>query len=102
MKKDEVLAKLRELKPAYAKEGFVIVGLFGSFAKGTDDENSDIDIAIKIDDDYLVKNDVWAYFDTINAIRQDVFMQLGRKSDILDIQSSSHIKAKIEREMIYV
>ncbi len=100
--KNQVLQKLRELKPIYEKEGVEIVGLFGSFAKGLDDENSDIDIAVKIDDDYLSKYDVWSYFDTINALKSDIFREVGRKSDIFDIQSSSPIKTTIEKELIYV
>ncbi len=49
MKKEEILKKLKELKPIYEKEGLEILGLFGSFAKDTQNEFSDIDIAYKLD-----------------------------------------------------
>ena len=48
MKKEEILNKLKELKPIYQKEGLEIVGLFGSYAKDNETEYSDIDIAYKL------------------------------------------------------
>ena len=48
MKKEEILNKLKELKPIYQQEGLEIVGLFRSYAKDTQTEYSDIDIAYKL------------------------------------------------------
>ena len=48
MRKEEILNKLKELKPIYQQEGLEIVGLFGSYAKDTQTEYSDIDIAYKL------------------------------------------------------
>ena len=33
MTKNEILQKLKELKPKYEEEGFLILGLFGSYAR---------------------------------------------------------------------
>ena len=49
MKKEEILNKLKEIKPIYEKEGLEILGIFGSYAKDTQTEYSDIDIAYKLD-----------------------------------------------------
>jgi len=49
--KNEILLKLKELKPQYEKEGLIILGLFGSYAKDTQTKFSDIDIAYKLDYD---------------------------------------------------
>ena len=49
MKKEEILHKLKEIKPLYEKEGLEILGLFGSYAKDTQNEFSDIDIAYRLD-----------------------------------------------------
>ena len=43
MKKEDILTKLKELKQIYAQEGFVIYGLFGSYARDEQNQNSDID-----------------------------------------------------------
>lgn len=47
--KEEILSNLKYLKPTYKKEGIEILGLFGSYAKGTQNKFSDIDIAYKLD-----------------------------------------------------
>lgn len=49
MKKEDILNKLKELKPIYQNEGLEILGVFGSYAKDTNTEYSDIDIAYKLD-----------------------------------------------------
>jgi len=51
MNKNEILSKLRELKPTYEKEGLILLGLFGSYAKDTQTKYSDIDIVYKMDYD---------------------------------------------------
>ncbi len=47
--KEDVLYKLNILKKLYLDEGVEIYALFGSYAKDTFDEFSDIDIAYKTD-----------------------------------------------------
>ncbi|MDD5157791.1 nucleotidyltransferase domain-containing protein [Sulfurimonas sp.] len=49
--KSEILSTLKELKPIYEKEGLILLGLFGSYAKDTQTKFSDIDIAYKLDYD---------------------------------------------------
>ena len=50
IQKNEIISKLKELKPLYSKEGFIIQGLFGSYSRDEATENSDIDIAIVLSD----------------------------------------------------
>ena len=47
MNKEEILNKLKEIKPLYEKEGLEILGVFGSYAKDTQTQNSDIDIYVE-------------------------------------------------------
>ncbi|WP_428738419.1 nucleotidyltransferase family protein [Sulfurimonas sp.] len=56
MTKNEILSKLKELKPAYEKEGLILLGLFGSYAKDSQTKFSDIDIAYKLDYDKFSSN----------------------------------------------
>lgn len=49
--KSEILSKLKELKPSYEKEGLILLGLFGSYAKETQTKFSDIDVAYRLDYD---------------------------------------------------
>ena len=53
--KNEILITLKELQPTYEKEGVVILGLFGSYARDTQTKFSDIDIAYKLDYDRFSK-----------------------------------------------
>ena len=49
--KNSILSKLKELKPTYEKEGFILLGIFGSYARDMQTEFSDIDVAYKLDYD---------------------------------------------------
>ena len=56
MHKDEILTKLKELKPKYEKEGLILLGLFGSYAKDAQTKFSDIDVAYTLDYDKFSQN----------------------------------------------
>jgi predicted nucleotidyltransferase len=49
--KNSILKTLKELKPTYEEEGLILLGLFGSYAKGTQNKFSDIDVVYKLDYD---------------------------------------------------
>lgn len=46
MTRDELLAKLRELKPWLEEQGIVNVRLFGSYARDEAGPNSDVDLLV--------------------------------------------------------
>jgi len=56
MNKNEILSKLKEIKPIYEKEGLILLGLFGSYAKDTQTKFSDIDLAYKLDYEKFSQN----------------------------------------------
>lgn len=56
--KDEILDYLRSLKPELQEIGINKIGLFGSYAKGTNDIASDIDITIESNADVIIKKQV--------------------------------------------
>lgn len=98
----DVLTFLTNIKPQLQKDGIEQVGLFGSYAKNNATLTSDIDIAIKLNKDYLDKNDVWNYFNEINKIKEMVYNKFQMKSDVFDLDSCSSLKDKIEKEVLYV
>lgn len=49
MNRDEILARLRELKPWLATKGVCRVRLFGSHARNAGGPNSDIDLLVELD-----------------------------------------------------
>ncbi len=54
--KNEILSTLKTLKPSYEKEGLILLGLFGSYAKETQTKFSDIDIAYTLDYEKFSQN----------------------------------------------
>lgn len=98
----DVLTFLTTIKPQLQENGIEQVGLFGSYARNNATLTSDIDIAIKLDKNYLDKNDVWNYFNEINKIKRMVYNKFQIKSDIFDLDSSSVFKDKILKEILYV
>lgn len=78
MKKEEILNKLKELKPIYQKEGLEIIGVFGSYANNTQTKYSDIDIAYRLDYDKFSKKYVGGFskllrIDSIKEELQAIF-----------------------------
>ncbi len=81
--KSAILSKLKELKPSYEKEGLLLLGLFGSYAKDTQDDFSDIDIAYKLD------------YDKFSQKYKDGFSKLLRIDDIKE-ELQQTFKTKID------
>ena len=98
----DVLTFLTTIKPQLQKDGIEQVGLFGSYARNSATLCSDIDIAIKLNKNYLDKNDVWNYFNEINKIKEMVYDKFQIKSDVFDLDSASSLKDKIRKEVLYV
>ena len=98
----DILIFLTNIKPQLQKDGIEQVGLFGSYARNNATLTSDIDIEIKLDKNYLDKNDVWNYFNEINKIKEMVYNKFQMKSDVFDLDSCSSLKDKIEKEVLYV
>jgi len=68
--KNDIVSKLKELKPKYAQDGLILLGLFGSYARDNQNNFSDIDIAYKLD------------YDKFSQKYKDGFSKLLRIDDI--------------------
>ena len=91
-----IINKLRELKPVlnerYGIEEFAV---FGSVARGTDTQDSDIDIAV-------LKMKLKSGFDMIRA-KHFLKETLGREIDLGTFKSmKTFIKNRIRKDFIYV
>jgi len=98
--RDEILQSLRQLKESMPGVGSL--GLFGSFARNEAGPFSDIDVAIKLQGDYLEKNDAWDYFELFATIQNSLGKKFEKKVDVFDLDSASRISEKIKREILYV
>jgi hypothetical protein len=103
MQRDEVLAKLRELKPNYEKEGFIVKGIFGSVARGDNDENSDIDVLYDLTPEFTRRHFGFYAVGRIQGIKEELQQVFGCDVDLVTIDSPSRVFQKtIEQEGIYV
>jgi len=102
MQKEPILLYLKQLKSELLQRGIEKIGLFGSFAQDSADTFSDIDIAIKIEKDYLNKHDVWEYFNLIQMIKEKLYLKFSRQVDVFDLDSESNIKDYISKKILYV
>ncbi len=102
MKRDEILSYLKEFKDSSQNRLFTEIGLFGSYAKNQADDFSDIDVAVKVDKNYLKQHDIWDYFDAINEMKIVLLKRFNLRSDIFDVESSTALVRKIKKDIIYV
>ena len=96
MKRDEVLAILREFKPDRAEEyGILEIGVFGSVARDEAGEDSDVDICIKT----RTPNPF-----TLVHIKEEIEKRVKRRVEIIRVREKMNpfLRERIEREGRYV
>lgn len=87
--KTDILNKLCELKPILSKEYAVRrIGLFGSFADNSADENSDIDLLVELD-----KPIGWKFI-SLEIYLEKIF---GRK---IDLVTKNALKEQIKKDIL--
>ena len=101
--KYEVLQFLKNLKPELNAQGIVSLGLFGSIAKDTNTEKSDIDIVYETSEEFLNKYKGWNAFTYLNThLREKIEHKFNTHVDMFDLNSSSPMVKKVKNEALYV
>ena len=97
--KNDILLTLTQLKPLYAQEGILLLGLFGSFAKETQNDFSDIDIAYTLDyERFSIKyKDGFSKLLRIDTIRNELQNRFKTKVDFVP-----NTNKMILKDIIYV
>ncbi|OHD57695.1 MAG: hypothetical protein A2Y33_04250 [Spirochaetes bacterium GWF1_51_8] len=95
--------KLKELKKRYECEGFIIIGIFGSFARGEETENSDIDILYQLSESFLSRYSGFGAISRIEEIRVEISGVMGKKIDFAPLKGLGKIGKKyILPEVCYI
>lgn len=100
-----ITAIILEKKKQYLQEGFEIIGIFGSYARGNANKYSDIDIAYKLDFDIFDKQFKGGFSKLlrIEEIKDELQKLLHLKVDLISMNSDNvRFKKKIEKDMLYV
>ena len=93
---NQIIDFLRSHKDFFASEFKVKkIGLFGSYARGTGNDESDIDIVVELE-----KPDLYYLI----GVKQAVEEALGGKVDVVRMRDKMNaaLKKRIERDAIYV
>lgn len=94
MTRQNILNRLQQYKKTASKYPIAGLGLFGSFARGEDNKNSDIDILIDFNNDIG-----WEYFDLANEIKQ---LFTGYKVDIVSRRAIPDLYwNEIKKDVVY-
>lgn len=92
----EIVEMLRRYKEQYAEKcGIETLGLFGSVARGEQDEKSDIDVFVKLRQT--------SYY-TLMDIKDDLEQLFNKKIDLITIHEAMRalFKRNIEQDAIYI
>ena len=99
----EIILFLKSIKPELVSDGIYNLGIFGSVAKQTNTQFSDIDIVYETSQKFIDKHKGWNAFTYLNNhIREKVSKKFNVDVDMFDLNSSSTIKNKIKKEALYV
>ena len=94
--KNDILKNLILLNKKYQNTGFKIFSLFGSYARGTEDTFSDIDLTYSINHELFYKDDAFAKLAKIEEIKNELEKKFHTKVDLIP----SNTKNKLLQESL--
>jgi len=98
-----LLDKIKEKKRLLLEDGFEIIGVFGSYARGDETKNSDIDLLYDIKPIFTQKYKGFQAFAKLNEIREELKKTFGKDVDIATIDNPSKtFKEYALKDIIYV
>ena len=103
MTKKEIINFLRHYNETHKADGFEIISLFGSYARGTEDLFSDIDLTYKIDHTVFHKDDAFAKLNAIAQIKNELERTLHKKVDLIPINTKNkYLQKSLDEEQIAI
>lgn len=103
MTKSEIIIKIKQLNTVLHNDGFIIDGLFGSYARGDYNEQSDIDILYHLEKVFFDKYRGFIGFKKLDEIKQTISKELNKKIDLAPMDNLSQTAKKyILKDVIYV
>lgn len=103
--KKDTISIIKNAKIRFEKDGFLILGIFGSFARGSDDRFSDIDIAYKLDRGLFSEKykDGFSKLLKIQDIKKEIENDIGKKVDLVSLEGKNSLLIdSVKKELLYV
>jgi predicted nucleotidyltransferase len=99
MDRSEIIRRLQAHRQHLLAMGVARVSLFGSMARGDGDQNSDIDLAVRLDRGF--SNGGFDYFARMEALREELTEILGRSVDLVEEPvRTSRLQSAIEKDRV--
>ena len=76
------IEKIKKLKPILEKDGFIIEGVFGSYARGEETPQSDVDLLYSLTRSFVEHYRGFAAFSRLEEIKNFLRNELGKEIDI--------------------
>lgn len=90
----ELLNRIKLLKNEYQKEGIILIGVFGSYARGDHTSDSDIDILFELTENFYKKYPGWGAYPVIDKCQESLTNLLGKKVDLANKNALNEIGKK--------
>jgi predicted nucleotidyltransferase len=98
-----IFEKIKSLKNSFKNDGFIIDGIFGSYARGENTKDSDVDILYHLDEVFFKKYNGFIGFKKLDEIKKQISKSLDKKIDLAPKNNLSKTAKKyILSEVVYV
>ncbi len=91
---EAVKNKIADLKKKYESEGFIILGIFGSYARGEEKKDSDIDILYETTAEFKNRYSGFEYFGRIYDIKEELKNEFHQEVDLASRNALNKIGRK--------
>jgi uncharacterized protein len=98
-----LLQKVKHLKQRYLDEGFILLGIFGSYARDEHSVGSDLDLLYELNDKFYSTYKGWEACYRIQSIKAELELEFQMKVDLANKNALNSVGKKyILPEIVYI
>jgi uncharacterized protein len=100
---NKLLQTFSRVKKQYQEEGFILLGIFGSFAREEQSSDSDLDLLYELDEKFYSKYTGWEACYRLQNIKSELISEFGINVDLANKNALNSVGIKnILPEVLYV